>query len=117
MGVLRQAAAADLSEPGFWIEVRLTCGNGVTFGRCARKLPARTRHMQSGPGAAYGSAVWACSYLGWIPALGILKPASEHPPARNVLMISVHFVWDATTAITLRELERIGRRNALEGSS
>jgi uncharacterized membrane protein YagU involved in acid resistance len=56
-------------------------------------------------GAAYGVAVWAASYLGHIPALGILEPAVRHPLRRNALMIAVHIVWGATMAATLRELE------------
>src|SRR5512135_2035052 len=37
-------------------------------------------------GIGYGLAVWAASYLGWIPASGILRPATEHPARRNALM-------------------------------
>jgi hypothetical protein len=56
-------------------------------------------------GAAYGVAVWAVSYLGHLPALGILEPAARHPLRRNALMIAVHLVWGATMAATVRELE------------
>lgn len=55
-------------------------------------------------GAAYGVGVWGASYFGWVPALGILRPANEHPPRRNALMIGVHVVWGAVTALSLREL-------------
>lgn len=44
-------------------------------------------------GAAFGLAVWAGSYLGWLPAAGILRPATEHPPRRTALMIAAHLVW------------------------
>lgn len=47
-------------------------------------------------GAAYGVAVWAASYLGWLPAFRILKPATEHPTQRVMLMISAHLIWGAT---------------------
>jgi hypothetical protein len=30
-------------------------------------------------GAAAGMAVWFASYLGWIPAMNVLEPATEHP--------------------------------------
>ncbi|RVJ68654.1 hypothetical protein CN171_25130 [Sinorhizobium meliloti] len=36
-------------------------------------------------GPAYGLAIWAASYLGWIPAAGILTPATKHPMSRNLL--------------------------------
>ena len=55
-------------------------------------------------GAAAGAAVWLASYMGWIPAVGALAPASDHPARRNALMIGVHLVWGATTAAAIREL-------------
>jgi len=55
-------------------------------------------------GGAAGVAIWAGSYFGWVPALGILRPASEHPRRRNALMIGAHLIWGTATAITLREL-------------
>jgi hypothetical protein len=55
-------------------------------------------------GALAGVAVWLASYLGWIPAVGLLKPATRHPPRRNLLMVAVHLVWGAATAQGIREL-------------
>jgi uncharacterized membrane protein YagU involved in acid resistance len=49
-------------------------------------------------GPAYGLAVWAASYLGWIPALRILPPATRHPGERNALMLMAHVVWGAALA-------------------
>ena len=55
-------------------------------------------------GAAAGVAVWLASYMGWIPAVGTLEPATKHPARRNLLMIGVHLVWGAATAGAIREL-------------
>jgi uncharacterized membrane protein YagU involved in acid resistance len=55
-------------------------------------------------GAAAGVAVWLASYMGWIPAVRTLDPATEHPARRNLLMIGVHLVWGAATAASIREL-------------
>jgi uncharacterized membrane protein YagU involved in acid resistance len=55
-------------------------------------------------GALAGSAVWLASYMGWIPAVGTLEPATRHPARRNALMLGVHFVWGASTAAAIREL-------------
>ena len=41
----------------------------------------------------YGLAVWAGSYLGLLPALGIMSPATDHPLRRTALMIAAHLVW------------------------
>jgi uncharacterized membrane protein YagU involved in acid resistance len=64
---------------------------GGVYAPLAEKIP--------GPpvigGMGYGLAVWAGSYLGLLPALGILKPATEHPLRRNALMIAAHLVWGA----------------------
>jgi uncharacterized membrane protein YagU involved in acid resistance len=55
-------------------------------------------------GAAAGVAIWLASYMGWIPAVGTLEPATKHPARRNTLMIGVHLVWGAATAASMREL-------------
>ncbi|HEY5720955.1 MAG TPA: hypothetical protein VIT45_01405 [Allosphingosinicella sp.] len=55
-------------------------------------------------GAAAGVAVWVASYMGWIPAVNILEPGTEHPRRRNALMIAAHLVWGWWTAASIREL-------------
>jgi uncharacterized membrane protein YagU involved in acid resistance len=60
-------------------------------------------------GMAYGLFVWLASYLGFLPAIGVLKPATEHPWRRNVLMITAHVVWGATLAAIVRPKGRILR--------
>jgi hypothetical protein len=55
-------------------------------------------------GVGFGVAVWAASYLGWLPAAGILSPATEHPARRNALMIAAHVVWGATAGAALAGL-------------
>jgi uncharacterized membrane protein YagU involved in acid resistance len=74
---------------------------------------------ETGPvgGALYGAGVWAASYFGWVPALGILRPANEHPMRRNALMIGVHLVWGAVTALSLRELDAARRTMLRSGPS
>ncbi|HVL76198.1 MAG TPA: hypothetical protein VM406_09290 [Noviherbaspirillum sp.] len=64
-------------------------------------LLERTRALDGPPaltGPAYGLAVWAASYLGWIPAARILTPATRHPTQRNALMWTAHAVWGAALA-------------------
>ena len=60
-------------------------------------------------GAFYGVTVWAASYLGWVPALRILKPAWQHPARRNLLMIVAHLIWGAAMAVALRQMEQAAR--------
>lgn len=63
-------------------------------------------------GSLYGIAVWVLSYFGWVPALKILKPASEHPRQRRWLMIVVHLLWGAVTAGVTLALSSSGRRDS-----
>src|SRR6185369_12831080 len=55
-------------------------------------------------GAAAGGAVWLGSYMGWLPALGVLKPATQHPLRRDAVMLGAHFVWGWAAAGAMREL-------------
>lgn len=65
-------------------------------------------------GAAAGAAIWLASYMGWIPAVGTLEPATKHPARRNMLMIGVHLVWGYSTAGAIREL-RAARETIFKG--
>ena len=62
---------------------------GSLYGIFEEKIPLK----HSAKGILMGLAVWSGSYLGWIPLLGILSPATEHPWRRNLLMILAHVVW------------------------
>ncbi|MEZ4552489.1 MAG: DUF1440 domain-containing protein [Dehalococcoidia bacterium] len=52
-------------------------------------------------GALFGLVVWDVSYLGLLPALGLLPPATLHPWRRNALMISAHIVWGGSLGAIL----------------
>jgi hypothetical protein len=71
---------------------------------CGALLAGANVPARAAPMAAAGVGVWAGSYFGWVPALGILRPAWEHPRRRSLLMAGAHVVWGAVTAVTLREL-------------
>ena len=51
-----------------------------------------------------GLAIWAGSYLGWLPAMDILPPATRHPWRRNLVMILAHVVWGVTLGEMTRKL-------------
>ena len=57
-------------------------------------------------GATYGLVVWAGSYLGWLPAAGLISPATEHPTRRNALMIAAHLVWGGAAGALMDHLEK-----------
>lgn len=61
-------------------------------------------HQNVWTGTAYGLSVWTGSYLGLIPALRILRPATQHPAERNTLMIAAHLVWGAVLGVSLQQI-------------
>ena len=71
---------------------------GLIYGAVEEKVSVP--HAVKGPLA--GMAVWTGSYLGWIPALGILPSAIEHPWRRNLLMIVAHLIWGLTLGALAR---------------
>jgi hypothetical protein len=84
----------------------LTLAAHYAYGAATGAMIAAAAPRPSLPaGAAAGVAVWAASYLGWIPAAGLLKPATEHPARRNFMMIAAHLVWGAALALALEELQ------------
>jgi hypothetical protein len=66
---------------------------GAGTGALYAMLPAEQEPVLSG--MAFGVAVWAASYLGWVPVSGLLEPATRHPKERVAMMIGAHLVWGA----------------------
>ena len=46
-------------------------------------------------GSTFALAVWAVSYLGWIPAMRLLPPATDDEPGRQPAMVAAHGVFGA----------------------
>jgi hypothetical protein len=79
-------------------------GYGAACGALYGALAANARVPPLAAGVGFGLAVWAGSYLGWLPAAGLIPPATEHPPRRTALMIAAHAVWGATTGLVVAGL-------------
>ncbi len=63
-------------------------------------------------GALYGVAVWTVSYLGFVPASGLLTAATKHPAERNATMIVSHVVWGATLGATFDKMADVRQDDA-----
>ena len=50
-------------------------------------------------GSIFGALVWLVSYFGFLPAVGILEPATKHPSSRNALMLVVHLLWGLVVGV------------------
>src|SRR5688572_12198651 len=77
---------------------------GALFGSVYTIWDQRIPLPHSIKGMLAGLALWMGSYLGWLPALGILSPATRHPWRRNLLMIVAHLVRGATMGMVLKKL-------------
>ena len=75
------------------------------FGAGTGSLFALQRRRSAAAGITYALGIWTASYLGWVPAAGLLRPASSHPQRRNALMLGVHVVWGTALAAALRGIE------------
>ena len=72
---------------------------GAAAGALYAPLASRADFSPVLKGITYGLILWVVSYLGLLPALGIMRPATEHPPRRNLLMIVAHVVWGSVTGV------------------
>lgn len=88
----------DHSEPAIRAWTLLNhFGFGAVAGSLYSGLGLDKRHpVITGP--AFGVAVWAVSYLGWVPALRLMPPATRQPAERNAMMVAAHLVWGAALA-------------------
>ena len=77
----------------------LSVGAPLGFGAAAGALFAVgyriSRWARPAPlgGMIFGLAVWAVSYVGWIPALGIMPPHQRDRPGRAESMVLAHMVY------------------------
>jgi hypothetical protein len=70
--------------------------SGALFEALAPRLPVR---RPVAAGAAYGALVWAGSYAGWAPVLGLHPPAHRDRPGRQAVMLAAHLVYGATLGL------------------
>lgn len=103
----RSGVDADLDEDD---ETRLTWVSHFAYGAATGAIYRKALDIAdiepgAANGVAYGLGVWTLSYLGLLPAAGLLSPATEHPARRNALMIASHVVWGAALGVTARRLD------------
>lgn len=56
-------------------------------------------------GMIFALSVYTLSYMGWLPALNILAPATQTPARRNLLTIASHLVWGGLIGWIVRNKE------------
>jgi hypothetical protein len=105
-----QDAVASVLHLGFGM------GCGALFGLLHRCLPFRVHGALHG--MFFASIIWATSYQGWLPALGIMPPASEDHPDRPRVMFVAHLIYGALlgTIVERRNPEKPDQRRERRGA-
>jgi uncharacterized membrane protein YagU involved in acid resistance len=92
-GVRRSAAQQDA------LATVLHFGFGAAAGAGFGVVAPRRVTIRVPAGMAYGAAIWGVSYLGWVPALGIMAPAQRDRVDRQATMLAGHLVFGATLGL------------------
>ena len=101
--------AAGVEPPSEAVEKSAAAASHLAFGVAMGAAFAliehrfRPRRAPVVDGILFGLAVWAVSYKGWVPALGIMPPPEEDRPGRPQSMIAAHVVYGAALGALLRE--------------
>ena len=72
-------------------------GAGALYGVLAPRDTDLPRALALGLG--YATALYAVSYAGWVPALGLLAPPDRDQPARQVVMLVAHWLYGVSIAV------------------
>ena len=104
----RIARAAGVRTGGGAREALLAAALHLGYGAAAGTLYSVLRRRRRLPGwlegTGYGLAIWALSYEGWIPALGLLPRTTDAQPRQWVVPVGSHLVYGVTTALTYERL-------------
>lgn len=102
-GVAQHMDEGDMRAASYANHFAYGAATGAVFGNLAHRLPMSPITS----GVTFALAVWTVSYFGWLPAMKILPPASEHGAGRNAIMISSHVVWGASMGLALSIFNRL----------
>ncbi len=83
---------------------------GAATGAVYAPLVSLVQNPNPVNGVVYSVGLWGASYLGWLPALQILRPADEHPARRNALMITAHVVWGAALGLMVNQMLKFAQK-------
>jgi uncharacterized membrane protein YagU involved in acid resistance len=97
---VKAGARGDMSERQMQdLSLMLHAGYGAATGALFGLLAPKRPPTALAAGMLFGLGVWAASYLGWLPRLGVRQPIEYDPPARTQLMIASHLVWGASAGL------------------
>ena len=82
----------------------MACGAlfGVLHTRIRPPIPTAVH------GTLFGLLIWALSYMGWVPAAGIMPHPARQNPAQAFMPLLAHVVYGSTLGLTFDALDRRG---------
>ena len=91
---------------GFLTHLGVGAISGIVY-RSARALVTATAAAPPtadyAAGIAFGTGVWACGYVGVLPALGLVEPPHRAPRGQTLTMLIAHWVYGTSlTALARR---------------
>ena len=107
--------AVGQKTPGAEEEHTLAAVAHLGFGAAAGALFAilteradavRSTLIAAPAGMLYASGIWLVSYQGWVPACGIMPPASRDRRGRVATMLAAHWVYGAALGVLTSVLRR-----------
>jgi uncharacterized membrane protein YagU involved in acid resistance len=83
-----------------------SAASGAAYGLARPALPPLRSVPTPAAGALFGWAVWAASFQGLLPALGVMPRTTQHPPKRWPAPLMGHAVFGAVTAVVASRLDK-----------
>lgn len=81
---------------------------GALYGLARQKMEQKAEHIPIPvAGALFGLAVWALSFEGWLPAVGIMKRTTDEPVKKWPAPIMGHLVYGTATALAFDALGNV----------
>jgi hypothetical protein len=78
---------------------------GAAYGLARSAVPGLARMPAPVAGVGFGLLVWAASFEGLLPALGVMPPTTAHPPKRWPAPLMGHSIFGAVTALLTARLQ------------
>jgi uncharacterized membrane protein YagU involved in acid resistance len=79
---------------------------GAGYGLARSSIPAVRQVPTPAAGALFGLFVWAASFQGLLPALGVKEATTQHPPKRWPAPLMGHTLFGVVTAAVAAKVDR-----------
>jgi hypothetical protein len=87
---------------------------GALYGVARERLPHDDGIVSAvDEGATFGTAVWAASVEGLLPALGIAPPTTDLPKRKWPMPVLEHMAYGVVTALAFEALSRLPRSGSV----